>query len=124
MAKELTFCFIRPQNFPPEGFFFVIVISSKLQSGFNVLFFTCVPAASNSLQTCFLLIFHCFLTLQTSYLPADDDSLCFLPDHGSDRTAPCTLYLELFAQRILGCFAPLIFAELLRLSDCSACGRV
>lgn len=36
VVKQLNFCFIWPQNFPPKDLFFVKVISSKLQSSLKV----------------------------------------------------------------------------------------
>ena len=38
---------------------------------------TCLPAASNSLQTCFLVVFGWLLTVLTSFLSAASDSLWF-----------------------------------------------
>ena len=46
---QLSFCFIWPHSFPPEGFFSVHVISSKLQSSFKV------PSLSKVLYTTVIL---------------------------------------------------------------------
>ena len=78
VTKQLNVCFMWPQSFPPEGFHFVPVISSKLQSSFKVPCLdqellsntaasqscwcethltvdtgSCLPAASKSLHNCF-----------------------------------------------------------------------
>ena len=56
---------------------------------------TCLSAAYISLQTYLLVVFGFLLTILTSFLSAAcDSSFCFLPDHGSDTTVPCTLYLQ------------------------------
>ena len=68
---------------------------------------TCVPSASISLQTCFLVVVGWLLTILTNFLSAAGDSLRFLHDRGSDTTMPCSLYLQLFSQLILGPVAAL-----------------
>ena len=112
--KQLSFCFIWPQTFPP-GVFFSLSMWSAIQSGpLRWSFFlarqplssccckthstvntdTCLPAASSPSQTCSSCFFGSPLTILTSFLSAADDSLRLLLDRGGDATAPCTLYVQ------------------------------
>ena len=107
-AKQLNLCSIWSQSFPPKSFFFVHVISRKLQWSSKVLYLgqgllsctsasdvdaqltvdtgTCLPAVSNSLQNSFLVVFVWLSTILTNFLTAAGDILCYLPDRGSDTT--------------------------------------
>lgn len=55
---------------------------------------TCVPAASNSWQICFLVVLGWLFIRLTNFLSTAGDSLHFLPDRGGDKTMPSTLYLQ------------------------------
>ena len=100
---------------------------------------TCLPAASNLLQTCFLMGFGWLLTPLTSFLSAAGDSLCFLSDGSSDSTVLCTCLqsivwsvdlvtaLTCLQVSFLACLNNKLFqinAELLRLSHRSVCDWV
>ena len=85
------------------------------------------------IQTCFLMILGWLLTILTNGLSAAGDSLCFLPDGGSNTTGPWTLFWQIILDlkllwngskwlsdlfKSMICFFQ-IFAELLRFSHCS-----
>ena len=54
------------------------------------------------------------LSILTSFLSAAGDSLCFLPDCGSDSTVQCNLYLQTVELGTCTCFemAPSDFPDL------------
>ena len=111
-AKQLNFCFIWPHKFPPEGFFYVQVISSKLQLSFKSVwskgYFLARPPLSAKHTTLWWFLVDSLLSWpdfsqQQVIFVVCRWGVCFLPDGGSDTTVPFTLYLQTVAvQLVLG----------------------
>ena len=97
VTRQLNFCFIQ-KGFPlsvwsAANFSHALrCVWSKKVSGARLNTVICLPAASNSSQTYFLLFFGWLLTILTSFLSAAGDSLCFLI-MAVTQTVLSTLYL-------------------------------